>query len=101
MLSYNGFLSIRLKNCRICKKYCYFKKIGRIKNKKEGEFYEEYQKKMLDNFAKAAYKTACKEADSACFCFFYQPTMPEKVKGLRKKKINKSRRENILWQIDY
>ncbi len=41
---------------------------------------------VLTNVAKSAFQTAKLEADSACFCFFYQPTMPQKVKDLKKKK---------------
>lgn len=44
------------------------------------------KKIVLENIARSAYQTAKHEADSACFCFFYQPIMPQKVKDLRKKK---------------
>ncbi len=41
---------------------------------------------VLSRIAKSAYNTAKKEADSACFCFCYQPVMPKKVKDMKKKK---------------
>jgi len=41
---------------------------------------------LLKKIAKTAYGTAKVEADSACFCFLYQPAMPEKVKSLKKRK---------------
>lgn len=41
---------------------------------------------ILNKIAKSAYNTAKKEADSACFCFCYQPVMPQKVKDMKKKK---------------
>ncbi len=47
---------------------------------------QKLQKTFLEKLAKGAFNTARKEADSACFCFGYQPRMPEKVKELRKKK---------------
>lgn len=40
---------------------------------------------FLDKVAKSAYATAKKEANSACFCFYYQPVMPKAVKELRKR----------------
>ena len=44
------------------------------------------KKALLTKVAKAAYDTAKVEADSACFCFYYQPVMPAKVKELKKSK---------------
>lgn len=44
------------------------------------------KKTFLKSIARSAYETAKREADSACFCYFFQPVMPEKVKKLRKKK---------------
>lgn len=44
------------------------------------------KKIALEVIARAAYRTAKSEADSACICFCYQPVMPQKVKNLRKKK---------------
>ena len=44
------------------------------------------KKVLLSLTAKGAYNTARIEADSACFCFAYQPMMPQKVKKLRKKR---------------
>ncbi len=41
---------------------------------------------ILNRIAKSAYNTAKKEADSACFCFGYQPVMSQKVKDMKKKK---------------
>ena len=41
---------------------------------------------VLSKIAKSAYNNAKKEADSACFCFGYQPAMPQKVKNMKKKK---------------
>ncbi|MBQ6888411.1 MAG: cyclic lactone autoinducer peptide [Lachnospiraceae bacterium] len=41
---------------------------------------------LLKKIAKTAYGTAKIEVDSACFCFFYQPVMTEKVKSLKKRK---------------
>lgn len=43
------------------------------------------KKALLWITAKGAYSTAKAEADSACFCFAYQPKMPQKVRELRKK----------------
>lgn len=43
------------------------------------------KKVLLSMVAKGAYSTAKNEADSACFCFAYQPKMPQKVKDLKKK----------------
>lgn len=44
------------------------------------------KKVLLSLAAKSAYSTAKNEADSACFCFAYQPKMPQKVKDLKKKR---------------
>lgn len=44
------------------------------------------KKSLLRKVAETAYKTAKKEADSACICVCYQPTMPQKVKSLKEKK---------------
>lgn len=44
------------------------------------------KKVLLSLTAKGAYSTAKSEADSACFCFAYQPKMPQKVKDLKKKR---------------
>lgn len=44
------------------------------------------RKMFLSGIAKGAYETAKREAESACFCFYYQPVMPQKVKDLRKRK---------------
>lgn len=44
------------------------------------------KKAVLTSVAKTAYQTAKSEADSACFCFCYQPVMPEKVKKLKRSK---------------
>lgn len=44
------------------------------------------KKILLAGIAKESYRTAKVEADSMCFCFGYQPIMPQKVKDLRKKK---------------
>lgn len=41
---------------------------------------------FLNMIAKSAYTTAKKEADSACFCFYYQLAMPKAVKELSKRK---------------
>lgn len=41
---------------------------------------------LLEKLAKSAYNNAKKEADSACFCFCYQPVMPKAVKKLGKRK---------------
>ena len=42
-------------------------------------------KKIVDTLvAKAAYEAACKNVNQACFYFFYQQKLPEKVKKLRK-----------------
>lgn len=41
---------------------------------------------ILENVAKEALHTAKREADSACFCFAYQPVMPKAVKKLGKRK---------------
>lgn len=41
---------------------------------------------LLNKVAKEAYRNAEKEANSACFCFFYQPVMPKQVKDLSKRK---------------
>ena len=41
---------------------------------------------LLKKIAKTAYGTAKVEVDSACFCFLYQPVLPEKVKDLKKRK---------------
>ena len=40
--------------------------------------------KMDTLMATAAKSVASKGANSACYFFFHQPKMPEKVKGLRK-----------------
>ncbi len=45
---------------------------------------ENKQTKMDNLMAKAAKCVASKGANSACYYFFHQPKMPEKVKGLRK-----------------
>jgi len=42
-------------------------------------------KKLLDNLvSKAAYSIAKGNVNSNCMLFFYQPTVPEKVKKLKK-----------------
>lgn len=47
---------------------------------------ESIKKTLLTMIAKSAHGTAKAEADSACFCFAYQPEMPKKVKDLSKRK---------------
>lgn len=44
------------------------------------------KKVLFSLVAKAAYSAAKMEADSACFCFAYQPKMPQRVKDLKKKR---------------
>lgn len=41
---------------------------------------------LLKKVAESAYSTAKTEANSACFCFYYQPAMPKAVKELSKRK---------------
>ncbi len=41
---------------------------------------------VLKLLTKTALASAKKEANSACMCLGYQPKMPEKVKGLKKRK---------------
>lgn len=42
---------------------------------------------MLKKLAKEALNSAKKDVYSACFCFGYQPKMPEQVKKLKKSKV--------------
>lgn len=44
------------------------------------------ERTILQKVAKGALTVAKKEADSACFCFCYQPVMPKAVKELGKRK---------------
>lgn len=64
----------------------YFYRFDSMKNKKEYMTLNNLKKMFLKKIAKSAYNTAKTEADSACFCFCYQPVMPKKVKDLRKRK---------------
>ena len=41
------------------------------------------QDEALKMLARAAFKSARKEANSVCLCLNYQPKMPEKVKKLK------------------
>ena len=80
--------------CRLCQNivvyaFAIVKKnlFDKIKSKKkEVRVMKNVKAMLLESIAKGAYQTAKMEADSACFCFCYQPVMPQKVKDLKKRK---------------